>query len=389
MEVMHRGWRGFVVATVVLALAACAPEPATTPSAVPPSASGLPSAPPPSNPVEPSATPLAGPVKPSGTPTVLIKGLKAPWSVVRLPSGSALISERDSGRILEFTATGKVRVVTTVGGIAHGGEGGLLGLAVLNAGALSYLYAYYTTATDNRIVRMPLLGTPGTYTVGAKERILTGLAKSSNHNGGRLAIGPDEKLYATVGDAGVPARSQSLKSLNGKILRMNLDGSVPSDNPFPGSRIYSYGHRNPQGLAWDSSGQLWAAEFGQNTWDEFNRIVPGKNYGWPIVEGKGHRAGFVDPVLQWATSDASPSGLAFVRDTFFLASLRGQRLWAIYPDGNAHAKASYIGKYGRLRDAVPGPDGTLWVLTNNTDGRGSPRSGDDKLLQINLVPVDG
>ncbi len=371
-----------VASVLALALVGCAPEVPREPSAAP-----RPSLSPTASPSgEPTLAPLAGPVKPSGTPSVLITGLSAPWSVVRVASGSALISERDTAKILEYTAAGNVRVVTTIDGVAHGGEGGLLGLTVLDAGALSYLYAYYTTSTDNRIVRMPLLGTAGAYRVGNQEPILTGIAKSGNHNGGRIEIGPDDKLYATVGDAGQPSRSQDLASLNGKILRINLDGSVPKDNPFPGSLVYSLGHRNPQGIAWDSSGQLWAAEFGQNTWDEFNQIEPGKNYGWPTVEGIGNKAGFVDPVLQWATSEASPSGLAYVRGTFFLASLRGQRLWAIYPDATAHSTAWFSGEYGRLRDAVPGPDGSLWILTNNTDGRGSPRSGDDKLLQVTLVP---
>lgn len=323
---------------------------------------------------------------PAGTPKALITGLSAPWSIVRLSSGSALISERDSGKVLEYTAAGKVRTVGTVTGVAHGGEGGLLGLAALTIDGRPYLFAYYTSATDNRIVRMPILGAAGAYTLGGQQKILTGLAKAGNHNGGRIAIGPDGRLYATVGDAGQPSRAQDKGSLNGKILRMNLDGGVPGDNPFPNSLVYSMGHRNPQGLAWDSSGQLWASEFGQNTWDEFNRIEPGKNYGWPTVEGKGNKAGFVDPILQWPTSDASPSGLAFVDNTFFMASLRGQRLWAIYPLV-PDATAWFTGDYGRMRDAVPGPDGSLWILTNNTDGRGSPRAGDDQLLQVRLVPL--
>ncbi|MEO6941561.1 MAG: PQQ-dependent sugar dehydrogenase [Terrimesophilobacter sp.] len=376
---------GLVAAAVTLSLVSCATPVTETPSAVPfPEPSTSPSSPPSSPPTP--ALELES-VAPVGTPKALITGLDAPWSIVRLSTGSALISERDVGAVLEYTAAGKIRTVGTVQGVAHGGEGGLLGLAVLVAGTTTYLYSYYTSATDNRIVRMPLVGSAGSYSLGKQEKILTGLAKASNHNGGRIAFGPDGKLYATVGDASVPNRAQDKTSLNGKILRMNLDGSVPADNPFPGSLIYTLGHRNPQGLAWDSTGQLWASEFGQNTWDEFNRIVAGKNYGWPIVEGKGSKAGFVDPVLQWPTADASPSGLAFVHNTFFMVSLRGQRLWAIYPEPTAHATAWFTGQYGRLRDAIPGPDGTLWILTNNTDGRGSPRTGDDKLLQVQLEPL--
>ena len=326
------------------------------------------------------------PVAPVGAPTVLVTGLTSPWSVVRLETGSSLISERDTGKVLEYTPSGSVREVGVVPDVAHGGEGGLLGLAVARD-APSTLFAYLTTATDNRIVRITLTGSSGSYGFGSSAPILAGIAKAGNHNGGRIAFGPDGMLYATVGDAGQPARSQDTASLNGKILRMKPDGSVPSGNPFAGSLVYSLGHRNPQGLAWDGSGQLWAAEFGQNTWDEFNRIEPGANYGWPTVEGIGNRPGFVDPVYQWPTSEASPSGLAQVSGTFFLAALRGQRLWAIYPGQTTDAVDWFTGEFGRLRDAVPGPDGTLWVLTNNTDGRGSPQAGDDKLLQVRLGPV--
>lgn len=348
----------------------------------------------------PNRTPLpsatlgtgVGPVTPAGAPTVLATDLTSPWSIVPLHSGSALISERDTAKVVELTADGAVRTVDTISGVAHGGEGGLLGLAVVEDGNGTTLFAYFTSETDNRIVRMPLRGSAGNYELGAPKPILTGLAKAGNHNGGRIAIGPDGKLYATVGDAGDPQRSQDLASLNGKILRMNLDGSVPADNPFPGSLVYTLGHRNPQGLAWDSDGQLWASEFGQNTWDEFNRIEAGRNYGWPLVEGMGGKAGFVDPVLQWSTSEASPSGLSFVRGTFFMAALRGARLWAIYPGAGEGAQpdsqAWFTGEFGRLRDAVASPAGDLWVLTNNTDGRGSPREGDDKVLQIHLVPLN-
>jgi glucose/arabinose dehydrogenase len=318
---------------------------------------------------------------------VLASGLDAPWSVVRLPGGSALISERDTAKVMELTASGELREAGTVAGVQPGGEGGLLGIEALDADGW-WLYAYFTAASDNRIVRMPLEGKAGALSLGEPSVILDGLAKAGNHNGGRIKFGPDGMLYATVGDAAQPARSQDPASLNGKILRMNPDGSAPTGNPTPGSLVYSMGHRNPQGLAWDSSGRLWAAEFGQNTWDELNLIEPGQNYGWPDIEGAGAVEGYVDPVYQWSTAEASPSGLAYVRNTFFLAALRGQALWAIYPrHGSVDATAWFTGEYGRLRDAVPGPDGTLWVLTNNTDGRGNPAEDDDKLLQIQLTEL--
>jgi len=385
MTTMWRSaWGAGLVAAVVV-LSGCS-APAEGPTPVPP---------------VPSETgdPDAGPVQPVGDTTVIATGLTAPWSMVRLASGSTLISERDSALVKELTTTGEVRDAGVVGGVVPGGEGGLLGLAVLqteddesaDTAATTWLYAYFTASDDNRIVRMPLEGEPGAYRLGPPEDVLTGIPASNTHNGGRLAFGPDGMLYATAGDAGEPDRAQDLTSLGGKILRMLPDGTVPSDNPFADSLVFSLGHRNSQGLAWDRDGLLWAAEFGQNQWDELNVILPGQNYGWPEVEGIASVDNFVDPVQQWATSEASPSGLAFVRDTFFLAALRGERVWAIYPGEETIDSVAYFqGEFGRLRDVAAGPDGTLWMLTNNTDGRGEPTEGDDKIIEVRLAPpVEG
>lgn len=324
----------------------------------------------------------AGPVTPVGDPEVIVDHLLAPWSVVRLESGSALISERDTGTVNELTADGEIRAVGTVDGVVHEGEGGLLGLAVLDQ---EWLYAYYTSETDNRIVRFELLGDAGGYSLGNQEDVLTGLVKARNHDGGRIAFGPDGQLYATTGDASDESLSQDLNSYNGKILRMTPTGDVPDDNPFENSLVYSLGHRNPQGIAWDDSGQLFAAEFGQDDWDEFNRIEAGGNYGWPIVEGISENQDFIDPLYQWRTSEASPSGLTFLRGTFFMAGLGGHRLWAIYPDESSQPVDWFnTTTYGRIRDVLPGPDGTLWFVTNNTDGRGEPDADDDKVWQTDL-----
>jgi glucose/arabinose dehydrogenase len=364
----------------------------------------------------PTASPTPGPAPsstpdplalPVGDPLVIADGLTTPWSVVRLGSGSALISERDTGQVKELTASGAVRVVGTVEGVRPGGEGGLLGLAVSpgagtavwgedpstssgtdsGSGTETWLYAYFTAASDNRIVRFRLDGQPGAYTLGAREDVLTGIAKAGNHNGGRIGFGPDGMLYATTGDASIRDAAQDPASLNGKILRMSPTGDVPPDNPAAGSFVYSLGHRNPQGIAWDASGQLWAAEFGQDTWDELNVISPGGNYGWPIAEGVSSDPAFINPVYQWATDDASPSGLAITRGAVYLAALKGQRLWSVTTGAGPMATAYFEGAFGRLRDAVAGPDGSLWVLTGNTDGRGDPQPGDDKLLQVALETV--
>ena len=326
----------------------------------------------------PTATPAPTAPVSGAEEREVVSGLSAPWSVLPLEGGSTLVSERDSARILELTVDGTVREVATVAGVVPGGEGGLLGIETDG----EFLYAYYTAADDNRVERFALEGGPGSYRLGDGGVILDGLAKAGNHNGGRIKLGPDGDLYVTVGDAGDPQRAQDQESPNGKILRIEPDGGIPSDNPFPGSPVYSMGHRNPQGIAWDDDGQLWAAEFGQDTWDEFNRIEAGGNYGWPVVEGIAGDERFIDPVIQWATDDASPSGLAYADGSFYLASLRGERLWVITGDT---AVPALVGTYGRLRDVVPGPDGTVWILTNNTDGRGDPREGDDRIVQ---VPVD-
>jgi glucose/arabinose dehydrogenase len=361
-----------------------APSTLGTPSGT---ASGTPSA---------AATPTG--VVPTGTPVEVVTGLASPWSILRVSNTLTLVSERDSGAIERVTASGGLEKIGTVPGVVHNGEGGLLGLAFLEASPgtrTSWLYAYQTTASDNRIVRMSL---SDQFTLGPPHVILAGLAAANHHDGGRIAFGPDGMLYATVGDAGDTSHSQDLSSLNGKILRMTPTGGAPAGNPFPGSRIWSYGHRNPQGLAWDASGQLYASEFGQDTWDEFNKITAGANYGWPIVEGIAHDPRFVDPLVQWPTDDASPSGLVYVSGTFFLAGLGGTRLWVINVDaaGAASATALYVGTYGRLRDVAVGPSvgsgsgsmPSLWILTDNTDGRGSPRPGDDRILQLALTAAN-
>lgn len=376
--------RVLAAATSVVLLAGCAPGPGSGPVVNSPSATSVPS------PTEPAPTRPAA-VAPTGAPEVIAEGLEAPWSVVRLPDGGVLVSERDSGRIVEVLEDGTLREAGVVEGVAPGGEGGLLGLAHRpgDADDAASLYAYFTSESGNRVVRMPLTGVTGELGLGRAEPVLTGIPRAGNHNGGRLAFGPDGLLYVTTGDAGDRDSSQDLESLGGKILRMTPEGEPAPDNPFD-SLVWSFGHRNVQGIAWDAAGGMWAAEFGQNTWDELNRIVPGGNYGWPEVEGRADDARFTDPAVQWPTGEASPSGIAVVGDTVVVAALRGERLWWASPAITSPTDVvdTYAGEYGRFRDVIAGPDGELWALTNNTDGRGSPREGDDRLLRIRVSDTD-
>ena len=316
-------------------------------------------------------------------PETVASNLTAPWGMDFLPDGSALVTERDSARVLRVRPGSAPTTVTTVSGVVPGGEGGLLGLAVSPTFATdNYVYVYYTAASDNRITRFRL-DSPGT-----QQTVLTGLAKASFHNGGRIAFGPDGMLYAGVGDAGNTANAQNQSSRNGKILRMRPDGSVPADNPISGSLVYSLGHRNVQGLAWDSAGRLFASEFGQNTWDEVNYIVPGGNYGWPNVEGTSTNTQYRNPIVTWSTAEASPSGATIVGSNLFVAALRGTRLWQVPLNGTSAGTpiAHLTGTYGRLRTVELGPDGYLWVATSNRDGRGTPASTDDRILRF--PPVD-
>ncbi|WOP17742.1 PQQ-dependent sugar dehydrogenase [Raineyella sp. LH-20] len=324
----------------------------------------------------------AGALVPRGRPATVTSGLDAPWSIVFV-DGVTLVSERDTGRILEIGADGSHREVGTVPGVVHGGEGGLLGLAV---DPQRRLYVYSTGQHGNRIQRFPLTGAAGSLGLGRPvETVLDHLPSGGIHNGGRIAFGPDGMLYAGVGDSGQNTLAQDRTSLGGKILRMTPDGAVPPDNPFAGSLIWSYGHRNVQGLAWAGDGTMFATEFGQNTWDELNVIVPGGNYGWPVVEGRGGTdRGFRDPVQQWRTDQASPSGLARAGDTLFIANLRGQVLRTVPVASPGTATDHYRGTYGRLRDVTVAPDGRLWILTNNTDGRGTPAADDDRILAVDL-----
>jgi glucose/arabinose dehydrogenase len=335
--------------------------------------------PPQTDPRDPATVPRVS-LPPDAIDT-LATGLCIPWGLDFLPDGTALITERGDragARILSLSPDGALSEVQRVDAYTTG-EGGLLGIAVSPHYADDqWVYVYYSTATDNRVGRLHL-GSPPV-------PILTGIPGGGDgfHNGGRIAFGPDGMLYVTTGETYYTRDiAQDRDSLGGKILRVTPDGEVPSDNPFAGSPVYSLGHRNVQGIAWDSSGQLYASELGEERCDELNRIAPGGNYGWPVVEGQGSDSRFIEPITTWCpTGLASPSGIAILGDWVYVACLRGQRLFRVSLDGRT-VEMLLDGEYGRLRSVTAAADGSLWLLTTNRDGRTPPKTeDDDRILRI-------
>lgn len=363
--------RPAILAGLCALLAGCAaPVPTPSPSATTPT---LPATVPPTVTPTPTPTP-SGP----GEPRELARNLEVPWDLAPLAGGNALVTLRDRGELVVVEPGREPSVVARIDEVEAASEGGLLGVALSPDFASDQLvYLYYTTAEDNRVVRYRYEGEGLT----DKDVVLDGIPKANNHNGGRLRFGPDGMLYVGTGDAGDDNASQNTDSLAGKTLRITPDGRVPKDNPF-GNEVWSYGHRNVQGLGWDGDGRMFASEFGQSTWDELNLITKGANYGWPQAEGKSGDADFTDPLLTWTTNEASPSGIAVTPDgTVLVAALQGQRLWLSRSDGEAMTQPeAYFDGEGRLR-AVELVGDELWVLTSNTF-RGDPSADDDRLLAI-------
>jgi glucose/arabinose dehydrogenase len=356
--------------------AATEPSPETRTAAQPP-ASPTPSSPDSSS--QDPGSPSPSTVQSRGDPGAqeVVSDLEAPWGLVPLKDGSFLISERDTRKIVRVR-NGSTSDLRTIDEADPAGEGGLLGLAITENEKT--VFAYYTAANDNRIVSMSWDGRE----LGAPKVILRDIPKGFIHNGGRMVIGPDGYLYVGTGESGEGGLAQDKDSLGGKILRLRLDGSPAPGNPFD-NEVFSYGHRNVQGLAFDDDDRLWASEFGQQTWDELNLIREGANYGWPEVEGSGSLRGMTNPKVVWRTRDASPSGLAYWQDALWMAGLRGERLWQIPLDGTSTGDpvAHFRGDYGRLRTVEVAIDGNSLLLTNsNTDGRGDPSSADDRLFRI-------
>ncbi|MBQ1096514.1 PQQ-dependent sugar dehydrogenase [Streptomyces sp. b94] len=343
---------------------------------------------PPSGRAAEETPPAKGSVKVVRTVTT---GLMSPWGLAPLPGGDLLVSSRDEATVTRVDEkTGRKTELGEVPGVSPAGEGGLLGIALSPDYASDRMvYAYFTSASDNRIVRMRYdEKRPSGEQLGAPDTVFRGIPKGVVHNGGRIAFGPDKMLYAGTGESGDTGLSQDKDSLGGKILRMTPDGDPAPGNPFPDSTVYSYGHRNVQGLAWDDEQRLFAAEFGQDTWDELNAIKPGDNYGWPEAEGESGGSEFHDPLAQWSTDEASPSGIAHAGGSVWMAGLRGERLWRVPLKGTeaaADPQAFLEGEYGRLRTVVPAGGDKLWLMTSDTDGRGDAKEGDDRILELRVT----
>ncbi len=319
---------------------------------------------------------------------VLARGLEVPWGLAFLPHGDALVAERNRGRVHRIDKHGGRTRVGTLPVVTDRGEGGLLGLAVSPTFADDrWVYFYLTTSEDNRVIRAKL--TKGS--LGPPEVLLTGIGASVIHNGGRIAFGPSGHLFIGTGDNGHDLTAPESESwaqdpdrLEGKILRINADGSVPDDNPF-GNPVWSLGHRNVQGLAWDGRGRMWATELGQSARDELNRIRKGRNYGWPVVEGGDGAGRFADPFVTWQpTSTCSPSGVAIARGRAWVGALAGECLWSVRLNGkHKRKKVRHLhGDFGRIRTVEKAPDGSLWITTSNNDGRHTPARHDDRVIRI-------
>jgi glucose/arabinose dehydrogenase len=329
----------------------------------------------------------------SGAPQIVLEDLEIPWEVVFLPDNSLLVSERP-GQLVHLMSqdSNQERARIQVAGVRHVGEGGLLGLALHPDFAESSLVYLYLTSQNNGVVTNRVERyrfSAEASALSERQVILENIPGAANHDGGRIAFGPDGMLYVTTGDAQQESLSQDTRSLAGKILRLTPEGEVPSDNPF-GNLVYAYGLRNPQGLAWDSSGQLWATDHGpsgvQSGFDEVNLIVAGGNYGWPLVRGDQARAGMIAPVMHSGSTETwAPAAVAVVGDQLLFVGLRGASVYVaeIVGDELENLRAYYRSEFGRLRTLTVDPSGQAVILgTSNTDGRGASRAGDDRLVRI-------
>src|SRR3989344_5426964 len=327
--------------------------------------------------------------KDSQKSSVIATNLDTPWAIAFLPDNNVLVTER-AGRVRLINNSGKLEKtpVAIIDKVKEIGEGGLLGMTPHpDFTANNFIYLYYTyqgsgNDTLNRVVRMVYKDKK----LSDEKLIVDKIPGASNHNGGRIKFGPDKLLYITTGDAQEPSRAQDKNSLAGKILRITDEGKLASGNPF-NNPVYSFGHRNPQGLVWDNRGRLWSTEHGrsglQSGFDELNLIEPGRNYGWPDIQGDETKQGMVKPVVHsGATNTWAPGGVAIDGNTLYFTGLRGSALYRFNIDSN-NIEELLKNEFGRIRDVVKGPDGMFYITTSNLDGRGNPKDGDDKIIRIN------
>jgi len=327
--------------------------------------------------------------------TTIAENLDTPWAIVFLPNDYLLVTERlGKVRMIDSSGNLKSKTVAILDKVREIGEGGLLGITIHPDYAINhYVYLYYTYSensgnTLNRVVRM----THQNEQLINEQILVDGIPSSSNHNGGRIKFGPDGYLYITTGDAENPSQAQDIKTLGGKILRVTDAGKPVPENPFD-NFVYSYGHRNPQGLAWNSNGQLWSTEHGPSGGqfgagnDELNLIEKGKNYGWPKIQGDKIQTGMETSKLNSGSDTWAPSGATFIKNSLFFGGLRGQALYEAVINGNEIIlKEHYKEQFGRIRDVVFGPDNFLYIITSNKDGRGNPAKSDDKIIRVNPYP---
>lgn len=312
---------------------------------------------------------------------IIAEKLNVPWDIAFLPNGEMLVMER-SGKLIRF---GKDQKSYEINGVRETSEGGLLGVAVHPKFLENkWIYLYFTTKVggvlENRVVRYRLASD----LLQDEKIIISNIPAGKNHDGGRIAFGPDEYLYVATGDAMVPNLAQDTASLAGKFLRVTDEGAIPSDNPYKNA-VYSYGHRNPQGITWDKEGRLWATEHGSLGFDELNIIKKGKNYGWPLIEGDETQEGMERPIFHSGKDETwAPSGVAYFDGSIFFGGLRSQSLYEVKTKevGKASFRVHFREDFGRIRAVVAGPDGFLYFSTSNTDGRGDPSQNDDKIYRI-------
>ncbi len=330
--------------------------------------------------------------------SIAAENLFIPWAVAIGPENKIYVTERTGTvRIIENGNLLPEPLIRFSPLFLSNGEGGLMGLALdPDFEQNRYLYVMHTytqnDATYNRVVRLTEDNNRATIDAVLLDQIPGGLV----HNGGRIKFGPDNRLYITTGDVGRAELAQDLSSLAGKILRINPDGSIPEDNPFPGSPVYSYGHRNPQGITWSTEGIMYATEHGQTAHDEINLIVPGGNYGWPIARGYEEIEGMDIqlPIVQSDRITWAPSGIAYIsqgpwQGRLLVSTLRGEELLVVTlnPEGNAVERVDSVlrQEFGRLREVLQAEDGSVYLTTSNRDGRGIYRIGDDKVIRLTLL----